>query len=383
MPREGNQSELLLDIADTRSRCEQLAQTPFDFIGKQVLRLLNSTSFYAEGWQSEDAQWLLRYESALLDKLPIEMSERFVFDYQMIRSITDAWDSGGVVTMSHAIIPAYGQQWQFDRWPILPMGDPGQALSAQFLTIHGSDSLIDIDLRDYPPMFHELLHSLFHQQAARMNADLERCLKPVIDELSLAQLSDRRSLKDAQSRRTKKIRTLWWPSANHRNWSHELAIDVMSLAIVGPAYANWFLRETEQQSNQAFDVLQSHPPFYVRAQGLGLASDRLGFDLGNEIRQRLGAWDEQIGVKPNEFLSAAHPDLISAIVGTAIDAVRSLRIPAFSWEQWLACQGFVSSAADASAPAHLISAAWHAASALDRAAYHTWLDLKIGQVLGA
>jgi hypothetical protein len=247
--------------------------------------------------------------------------------------------------------------------------------------VHGEQAIDDIDLRDYPQMVHELLHSLFYQYAQVVMDALRQSLTPVFDNLTLATLPDRNSLKERQLRRNEQIRLLWWPTPDHRNWAHELMIDVMSLAVVGPCYAHWFLSRTAHNTVQPFELVQSHPPFYVRAKGLRDAATKLQFEVENDLSRRLEGWDYYQPTKSNDYLGAADPDIISGVVHTGLELTRRLRLPQYSNDQWEACKLVDNSKAGSLAASDLISAAFHSAQRLSPPDYHAWLDQVISRRL--
>jgi hypothetical protein len=230
-------------------------------------------------------------------------------------------------------------------------------------------------------MVHELLHSLFHQCPRIIAAALEQRLQPIFDDLLLATVPDRHTLKERQSQRNERIRTLWSPADNHKNWAHELAIDVMSLMLAGPAYAYWFLHRTATLDIHPHELVQSHPPFAVRARGLLIAAMEAPFRVEAELAARLQLWDESAGVKSNEFLSAARPDIVETIVGGAINLVKALRLPPYSQDRWEHCADFNRAATPDATATDLVSSACHAARHLEPAEYHAWTDRTTGQWL--
>jgi hypothetical protein len=140
--------------------------------------------------------------------------------------------------------------------------------------------------------------------------------------MRLASISDRGAARLNFQQRLVEIEQFWRPVPGHRNWAHELAIDVISLWLCGPSYLSAFNEVVSQPSINPFEIVQDHPPYAVRTWALLAAASDLGFasygaDLSTLERSwRKSRWDRK---RDSRFLNLANRTLISECTQGAME----------------------------------------------------------------
>ncbi len=126
------------------------------------------------------------------------------------------------------------------------------------------------------------------------------------------------------------IRRLWSPTADHYNWAHEIAMDVIALWTTGPAYLATFQEILEDEALNPYQVGKSHPPYEVRVNALIDASNHLGWKhYTRDLAKRVAHWRRSHWQKErnNLYVACASPDLVRGSVTSAIKACETLSLP--------------------------------------------------------
>lgn len=365
----------LLDPKTLRNRVlTELENTDLKPVGKLLLRLING-SVQADGtWENPLSQTTLHHARRILDRLPDATQERFIFDALMIQSLAQRWS--GNSSLSNAIMPAYGEEWRFERYKLFPGPSEGQFYMLELIVVRGENNLDDANLLEYPWLVHELVHSLFYRNSAVVAEALKQRLTIPLRDLQSGLVSDRGQVRSIRQQQTEQIVKFWTPSEDHLNWAHELAIDVIGLATVGPAYGWNFLLETAKDTFRPFELVQSHPPFAIRCQALCLAAERLAWDeLARWLTERMRRWttSKEFGPIENMYRAAADSACIAAGLDATFDLIRTLQLPIFGRHDWDKAAENIRAGTQPALGAEMLAATWHAYNTFDESAFHHWM----------
>src|SRR5712691_5868169 len=120
----------------------------------------------------------------------------------------------------------------------------------------------------YPFLTHELGHNALFKYDKVFPQSFWPVLEQVTNGLLRQSLADKGAARSRARDTVTLIRQLWSPTANHYNWAHEIAMDVIALWTTGPAYLATFHDILEDEELNPYLVGQSHPPYEIRANAL-------------------------------------------------------------------------------------------------------------------
>jgi hypothetical protein len=347
--------------------------TPLAPVGDMLIRLVDSTKGTDGTWNSSQSQVALHHANRLFDRLPDDTGARFIFDAIMIQSFAEAWSNSGA-RLSGAIVPSYGSEWQLDRQPLYPGPLPDQIHNLELLVIRGENRVDDVDLTDYAWMVHELAHSFLYRNAKIAIDAMGRRLAIPLRELQVGVLTDRGHAKTLRQPQTDKIVEYWQPTGNQYNWSHELVIDVISIATSGPAYGRVFLDHTADDSTRPFELTQSHPPLAIRCAALQCAAEKLGWnELAEMLAARSRRWGSD-GFDPpsNVYRAATGSEFVVAGIDAAFDIICELRMPQCSQADQFDATTVVKNGITPKLGVEMLLAAWHASDKMNPDELAAW-----------
>ena len=195
------------------------------------------------------------------------------------------------------------------------------------IILPGEDQLDDVDLLSYPLLAHELGHYLLLRDDSSLRNAFSPCLAKRVRSLKLASMADKGAARTKAQAIINELESLWTPSADHSNWAHELAIDLVALWTCGPAYLACFEDTVEHQ--QPYHITQDHPPYAVRLEALVHCARKLGFDeYCNGLEKLRANWakSQTDGGKNNRFLALADRQIIDACSRAALELCEALRL---------------------------------------------------------
>jgi len=271
-------------------RRERLREQPFDAAFAKVSGVINSplreigeklNQFLLLAKQSFEARRLdansfaaaSAHIAGLADRLPRSFGERFLFDSALIRGVGEDW--GADVGLSHMIIPRHNSEWGHERVP-MPSEDPNSAHVIELIHLPGQDRLSEVDLLSYPWVIHELGHYILTKHSDLFVPVFKAALEKVATKLRLASIADRGHSKARAQEMLNELFRFWSPSFDHRNWAHELTIDLISLWSCGPAYLACFHDVVERTDVNPYEVSETHPPYAVRSDALTKGAVQMG-----------------------------------------------------------------------------------------------------------
>lgn len=121
------------------------------------------------------------------------------------------------------------------------------------------------------------------------------------------------------------IEAFWQPTPNHENWAHELANDVIAVWTAGPSYIDTYLAAIESERARPYELVQSHPPHFVRVTAMSYAAARMGWSA-QRLTDKLNDW-QRTSRPTNQYAAAANRDLIQSCTNAALSACEHLLLP--------------------------------------------------------
>jgi hypothetical protein len=313
------------DLDPLLGKLEVLSNSPLRAIAAELLPLLKlaQTSHRSRDLSSDKLQTLVNYVAYLLRRLPRMFSARFGFDAALIAAIVE--DSGPTAGFSSMLVPRYEREWGHES--LMMPAEGGKSHVIDLILIPGQDQVRDIDLLSYPWLGHELAHNLLFRHDSTFRASVSREMEKEVQRLKLSGMADRGPAQAKANRIVENFVQFWTPTPDHKNWSHELAADLVALWIFGPAYLACFEDVLDNPSLNPYQLTQSHPAYVVRADAL-LEGARLleWHDQVTSLRNRIDGWlhSKWRQSRTNRFRALASPDMTAECVGATISMCQEL-----------------------------------------------------------
>jgi hypothetical protein len=306
----------------------RLVTSPLKVIAEKLTEALDEAecAFKAGSLPLNKLTELATYVSHIVSQLPQSFGERFFFDSAMIRCMAEDWS--GSLTISPMIIPWYGLPWGHLSLPVPSRGGKDTHL-IDVICFRGADRLGDINLLEYPWVAHELGHYVLFRDDSPFTLAFLPALQSRMRSLELLAIADRGAARVKADKTIEELRRFWTPSPDHKNWAHELAVDMIGLWTCGPAYLATFEDEVGSPQTDPYAITQDHPPYEVRLRALVGASHHLGFGKHAEGLIAISkAWARSTWCEGenNRFLGLADKDLIGDCRESAFRACESLNL---------------------------------------------------------
>lgn len=330
MARRGNRPHRD-QLQHLRAHLQKLGEGPFGSIAQE---LESELSFVQEqvqaGYSQPDAlRIVLSKTEAVIKMLPLEVGDRFWFDAQMIASVQASWDHMSQ-RLSGTIIPNYGQDWGHIG-AYMPCGLRGEnRKSVNVIFIPREDRPENINLLAYPFLCHELGHNLFYYNDSIFVNCFADSFDKVLGSLRLRSIADKGAAASKSRRLVEEVEKLWFPASDHRNWAHEMGMDMVALWTAGPSYLAAFQDEVEESSKNPYLINQEHPPYAVRVEALLKASEQLGWSQYARPLERIikdwpaSGWKAGLD---NHYRALTDPRLVEACISCSLMACESLALP--------------------------------------------------------
>ena len=280
--------------------------------------------------KSASEEGLLHFSADIcefVDRLPQSFEQRFHFDTALIRSL--ARDFAKELPLSGMIMPRYSRTWGHERLIMPWEKNASRGHAVHLIHVPGQDRLKDVDLLDYPWIAHEWGHYLMLRHDSSFSPDFTSELDEIIKLFRLSAFADRGLAKQKSQRHIQELIRFWTPSADHRNWAHELAIDLLSLWTCGPAYLACFEDYLRKKRPNPYMIEQSHPPYAVRTEALIEGARQLGLGAYTSgLTSTVGDWDKSNWriEKDNHFIGLNNREIIKACIHAAFGFCRSLNL---------------------------------------------------------
>jgi hypothetical protein len=262
----------------------------------------------------------------------------------------------------------------------------GHAHLVKIVHFPGQDSPDDIDLLDYPFLFHELGHDLLNRPGCRFAENFVGELTRIVGRWRLRSIADRGASKTKAMNTIDRTESLWTPAPDQRDWAHELAVDVIGLWTGGPAYLDSFRRAIEEYQFNPYKMVAHHPPYGVRAAALDGTAERLGWGTrAGGLRGIMEGWrrdGRKLG-KDNTYATYADPDIVAACVGCALATCQDFVLPRCDQARLNRVAEMVQKGVIPNFGMDLLLAAWTVAQDQDENARPRWEGEVIPALLGS
>jgi hypothetical protein len=303
------------DLDPLLGRLAELSNSPLRAIatGLRPLLELAQRSHRSGDLPTNKLQPLVNYVAHLLKRLPQMFSARFGFDAALIAAIVE--DGGPTAGFSAMLIPRYEREWGHES--LMMPAEGGKSHVIDLVLIPGQDQVSDIDLLSYPWLGHELAHNLLFRHDTVFRVNVLREMEKQVQRLKLGGMADKGPAQAKANRIVEDFVQFWTPTPDHKNWSHELAADLVALWIFGPAYLACFEDVLDNPSLNPYQLTQSHPAYVVRADALLDGARLLGWhDHVTSLSKRIEGWlhSKWRQSRTNRFRALASPDMTGACV---------------------------------------------------------------------
>jgi hypothetical protein len=362
----------------------RFANTPLTAIGDMLVNIISDVqrSIQAGGGSPEDAERITTYVASVLEFLPSSFGDRFAFDAQLIHTLAVEYSQGGA-HLSGMLVPKLSQTWGHHTVP-MPSTDGRTAHVIDVIHLPGDDNLADINLLDYPFICHELGHNILFRDGDGFIMAFGQELDAVLAAIQRQTLGIRGSSKQVADATTEQMRRYWTPSADQYNWAHEIAVDVISLWLTGPAYLAALQDVMEADDLDPYQLGQSHPPYEIRARALIDAAGRLGWAYyTGAIQCLLDRWSSTAPAneRTNLHVACADPRLLSSTISVAIQTCKALSLPCCTPARIAVLEDRQRQGQPLELGTDVIVAAWLTRSRSTEAEYEIWERAVIGCLL--
>lgn len=361
----------------------RFADTPLAAIGEMLVNVISDVqrSVQSGGSSPEDAERIASYVARVLEFLPSSFGDRFIFDAQLIHALAGEY-SQGTAHLSGMLVPKPSQTWGHQSVS-MPSSDGMTAYVIDVIHLPGADNTADIDLLDYPFVCHELGHNLLFRDGDAFISAFAHELDTVLSAIQRQTLGIRGSSRQVADSTAEQVRRYWTPTPDQFNWAHEIAVDVISLWLSGPAYLAALQDVMEADDLNPYQLGQSHPPYGIRGSALIVAAGRLGWAYyTGGIQCLLDRWSSApSGERTNLHVACADPRLLKGVISAAIQTCEQLLLPCCTPYRIAAVEGLQRQGRPLELGTDLILAAWLMHSQSTEAAYQEWERVNVGRVL--
>lgn len=308
----------------------RFAESPLSPVGDMLVSIMSDVQRSVEtgGGASDDAECIADYVARVLELLPISFGPRFVFDAQLIQALAAEY-SQGTANLSGMLVPKPSHAWGHQTVS-MPSNDGKSAHVIDVIHLPGVDNPADIDLLCYPFVCHELGHNILFRNGDAFITASSQELDAVLAAIQKQTLGIRGLSKQVADATIGQVRRYWTPTADQYNWAHEIAVDVISLWLCGPAYLASLQDVMEADDLNPYQLGQSHPPYEIRARALIDAAGRLGWAYYTGTIQELAdRWSSvtDTNVRTNLHVACGDSRFLNAVISATIQTCESLALP--------------------------------------------------------
>jgi hypothetical protein len=308
----------------------RLVNTPLAVVGDHLTRTISEVRRSAgnDGSPPQGSEKLASYVMNLLEFLPNSFGDRFTFDAKLIDAIAEEC-AQGAARMSRMLVPKPSKEWghQSIFMPSYKGESPGVI---NLIHMPGDDNLADIYLLDYPFLCHEIGHNILFRNGDAFVTIFGQHLEPVLTATQRQTFGIRGSAKQVADATAKQVRAFWTPTIDQFNWAHEIAVDVLSLWLCGPAYLAALQDVMEADGLDPYQLGQSHPPYEIRARALINAAAQLGWAYyTGAIQNLVDRWSaaSPSDSRTNLHVACGDPNLLGGAIAAALKTCEALSLP--------------------------------------------------------
>jgi hypothetical protein len=353
----------------------RFADTRLAAIGEMLVNVISEVqrSVAAGCTSAEDTESISTYVAQVLEWLPKSFGDRFTFDAQLIHSLAVEY-SHGAAKLSNMLVPKPSQTWGHQKIR-MPSFDRRAAHVIDVIHMPGDDNLADIDLLDYAFVCHELGHNILFRAGDAFITAFRQELDNVLAATQRQTLGIRGSARQVADSTAEQVKRYWTPSADQYNWAHEIAVDVISLWLCGPAYLAALQDVMEADDLNPYQLGQSHPPYEIRATALIEAAGRLGWAYyTGAILTLADRWSSTAPAaeRTNLHVACADPRLLTGVISAAMQSCQALSLPCCTPARITALEERHRQGPPLEFGTDVILSAWLIRSTSTEAAYEEW-----------
>ena len=267
------------------------------------------------------------YVTEFAARLPQTCGPRFLFDAAFIRSL--ALDFGSKFPDSEMVIPCYGRTWAYEQVPMASDREASHGHVVHLIYFAGEDHIEEIDLLSYPWLAHEWGHYIMLRHDSSFSHSFQGKLNEIINLLRLSAIPHRGSVLAKSQEHIQELVRFWTPTAEHHNWAHELALDLLSVWTCGPAYLACIKDYLAHEQPDPYLIEPTHPPYSVRAEALLKAAKQLGLGAYTTgLMDVVHSWDgsKWTARKDNHFIGLNNQQIIDACIEAAFAFCEFLKL---------------------------------------------------------
>ena len=314
-------------VEQARSAISRFAVSPLSAVADALQRALEAGS--QAGISPTEMTALAEYIVKITDRLPQTFEERFWFDAALIQAIANAWSEEPL--FPSMLVPAYDREWGHARLP-MPLSEPANSQGfrlhvLELILFPRSPNLREVNLLEYPWLAHELAHSLMFRFDELLVKRVDPVFSSIVRRRRLAAAADRDRIRTVALSAINEFQTLWRPTPDHRNWTHEISADLIAASLLGPVYFAAFTDLLDGDSKNPYQVSPGHPPYVLRVTALQRIGNRLGFPTKDLDRlEDSFAKSRWRSGRSNKLLSLADAELVEAILEGVQHLCKNLRL---------------------------------------------------------
>lgn len=362
----------------------RFANTPLKAVGDMLVRIISDVQWSVQAGfsSSEDTERIGSYVAGVLEFLPSSFGDRFTFDAQLIHTLAGEYSQGNA-RLSGMLVPKPSQAWGHQTVS-MPSSDGKTAYAVNVIHLPGNDNTADIDLLDYPFICHELGHNILFRDGDAFITAFGQELDAVLAAIQRQTLGIRGTARQVADATSEQVRRYWTPTADQYNWAHEIAVDVISLWLSGPAYLAALQDVMEADGLNPYQLGQSHPPYEIRARALIDAASRLGWAYyAGAIQGLVDRWSSTppSDEKTNLHVACGDQRLLGGAVSAAIQTCETLALPCCTPARITALEDRERQGQPLELGTDIILAAWLIHGRSSDAAYQEWERATIDRVL--
>lgn len=252
---------------------------------------------------------------------------RFHLDAWLADDICREWSTANVV-LPGQIVPVYGDQWAYSILPFV--WSKANPLSVYVVCFPGRSEIADINLFEYPWLWHELGHHLLSRAGATFATNFKAGLNTFVKATLRKATADSSGIRVQTSNFLTRLQPLWTPSPNTRDWAHELGADAIALWTCGPAFLMAVEHALANVNIDPYQISESHPPYELRVRTLIELAENLEWsDHCAVLKATLQKWQTEADnrVDVNRYSALADQSLADECSSQIVKACRSWDLP--------------------------------------------------------
>ena len=309
--------------------CEQLElkfprTSPLHALGERLISSIRDRQWSDAKMQAK----MISLADFCLNHFGDTQGERFWLDSEIIQAVAQSISVNGGPSLSGYMVPVYDRDWGHLSAPVAS-ADPLQAHVVNLILLPGRDHLSDMDLWQYPLLYHEIAHMLIEKHGHSYQQNVSAAFENEVNARRIKAMNDSPSLKTKLKHDLAELEGFWQPKNRRQGWAVEIAADTIALWLCGPAYIETML-DVFMTIDDPHSLTVDHPPYESRALALQRVANNLGWNEHvSELEDLLWRWrnNDHLSGRTNIYLSFAAHSLLDECIACAMELCEVLRLP--------------------------------------------------------